>query len=171
MQTPSYIKSLLIKNGKQPLARRVWSIDLQLVWLPFFTATNTVGDTHIAPDALGCPLRLGYDKDGSVKFSKSGRPVTKVAKELSDNIRLIRDNFTAGLVSYSEQVAIEHAEGYMAQLEVAKQAGEPISAKDRNSLALAQADAMEKVIAEAEAQAKPKGRKAKAEVELVGVTA
>ena len=39
-QTPSYIKALLIRNGKKPAVRRVWSIDLETVWLPFFTATK-----------------------------------------------------------------------------------------------------------------------------------
>ena len=62
METPNYIKSLLIPSIKKPQGRRVWSIDLEQVWLPFFTATNTMGDTAIPVDALGCPLRLGYDK-------------------------------------------------------------------------------------------------------------
>src|SRR3990172_124444 len=35
METPSYIKSLLIPNGKKPAGRKVWSIDLETVWLPF----------------------------------------------------------------------------------------------------------------------------------------
>jgi len=83
METPNYIKALLMPNGKKPAGRKAWSIDLETVWLPFFTATNTVGDTHISPDALGAPLRLAYDADGSVKFSKTGRPITKVAKELA----------------------------------------------------------------------------------------
>ena len=177
METPNYIKALLIPNGKKPAGRKVWSIDLEQVWLPFFTATNTVGDTHIAPDALGAPLRLGYNPDGSVKFSKTGRPITKVVKELSDNIRMVRENFVAGLVGYSKSVATDNPEGYTAQVETARLAGEPIVAKDKANLEQAIADAMEKAIAEAEAQAqaqsrrKGKAKKAEAEGELAGVTA
>ncbi|GAJ15229.1 unnamed protein product, partial [marine sediment metagenome] len=62
--TPNYIKSLLLPNAKSPRGRRVWSIDLETAWLPFFTATNTMGDTAIPADALGAPIRLAYDKDG-----------------------------------------------------------------------------------------------------------
>jgi len=177
LETPNYIKALLIPNGKKPAGRKVWSIDLEQVWLPFFTATNTVGDTHIAPDALGAPLRLGYNPDGSVKFSKTGRPITKVVKELSDNIRMVRENFVAGLVSYSKGVATDNPDGYKAQVETAKVAGTPIVAKDKANLEQALADAMEKAIAEAEAQAqaqsrrKGKAKKAEAEGELAGVTA
>ena len=41
-----------------------------------------MGDTAIPSEALGAPLRLGYNKDGTVKFSNSGKPVIRVAKEL-----------------------------------------------------------------------------------------
>lgn len=166
METPNYIKSLLMPNGKKPAGRKVWSIDLETVWLPFFTATNTVGDTHLPPDALGAPLRLGYNPDGSVKFSKTGRPITKVAKDLADCVRMVRENFSAGLQSYAEQVVTDNPEGYKAQVEVAQQAGEPIIAKDRANLDKAIAEAVEKAVAEAEAKAKPKVRgKGKAEPE------
>ena len=73
-KTPQYIKALLKPNGTKPAGRRVWSIDLESVWLPFFTATNTMGDTALAAESLGAPLRLAYDPDGTPKFSKSGRP-------------------------------------------------------------------------------------------------
>ena len=66
MDTPNYIRSLLMPNGNKPRGRRVWSIDLESVWLPFLTATNTVGDTAIPVDALGAPLRLAYNAVGSV---------------------------------------------------------------------------------------------------------
>ena len=86
METPDYIKALLRPNGRKPAGRRVWSIDLETVWLPFFTATNTMGDTAIPHEALGAPLRLAYNADGTVKFSQTGRPVIKVAKEIADMI-------------------------------------------------------------------------------------
>jgi len=161
METPSYIKSLVIPNGKKPAGRRVWSIDLETVWLPFFTATNTMGDTVIPADALGAPLRLAYNADGSVKFSKTGRPVTKVAKDLSDNIRMVRDNFTASLLSYANGVITENPEGYKTQVEQARRAGEPIITRDKQNLDDAIAKMREAELAEAMAQAeteKPRGK-------------
>ena len=132
--TPQYIKNLLMPNSKSPQGRRVWSIDLETVWLPFFTATNAMGDTAIPYDALGCPIRLAYDKDGSVKFGKTGRPVSRVAKPLADSVTLIRQNFTANLQQYAEQVATEKQEDYAKQVELAQKAGQPIVAHDKAEL-------------------------------------
>ena len=119
---------------KQPQGRKVWSIDLQTVWLPFFTATNAMGDTAIPSAALGCPLRLGYDKAGAVRFTPVGRPVIRVAKEISDGVRVVRDNVTANLLSYAGEVQTEHAEEYNAQLQAAVKAGEPIFQHDKAEL-------------------------------------
>jgi hypothetical protein len=148
MNTPNYIKSLLTPNTKKPQGRKVWSIDLETVWLPFFTATNTMGDTAIPSDALGCPMRLAYDKTGAVRFSQAGRPVVRVAKELSDNVRLVRDNFTANLISYAGEVMTVHQTEYRQQVETARKAGEPIAQHDRLELSKAL-----EAKAEAEAQA------------------
>jgi hypothetical protein len=167
-ETPSYIKSLLIPNGKKPVGRKVWSLDLQTVWLPFFTATNAVGDTQLPPDTIGAPIRLALEQDGTVRFSKSGRPVTRVVKPLSDAIRLVRENFAAGLTSYAERIAQENVEAYTLQLDMAKQAGEPILVENAEKLAKAQSDVMEKAMAEA-TQARRKGRKVE-DREPVGVT-
>ena len=113
----TYIKALVTPQAKKAgTSRRVWSIDLETVWLPFFTATNTMGDTAIPHEALGAPLRLGYNKDGTVKFSLAGRPVIRVAKELSDSVRMVRDNFTASLSDYANGVIMENPDGYKAQI-------------------------------------------------------
>jgi len=165
METPTYIKALLLPNGKKPAGRKVWSIDLELVWLPFFTATNTMGDTQIPPDAMGAPLRLAYEQDGSVKFSKTGRPVTKVAKPLSDNIRMVRENFTASLISYANGVIAEMPEAYRTQVELASKAGEPIIKKDRANLQ----EALARIVEQAEAEAKVLPEKDKAPVEQAPV--
>ena len=133
-ETPNYIKSLLLPNPKSPRGRRVWSIDLETVWLPFLTATNTMGDTAIPADALGCPIRLAYDKDGSVKFSKTGRPVSRVAKPISESVTLIRQNFVANLQQYAEQVATDRQKDYAKQVEMATIAGRPIIAHDKVEL-------------------------------------
>ncbi len=157
--TPNYIKSLLTPTTKQPQGRKVWSIDLQQTWLPFFTATNTMGDTAIPSEAIGCPLRLGYDKAGQVRFSQAGRPVIRVAKELSDNVRLVRDNFTANLLNYAGQVIEDNADGYKAQVELARKAGEPIYQHDRSQLDTALKARAEAVAEAGEEEGKSKGRK------------
>ncbi|MBA7468300.1 hypothetical protein ES707_03543 [subsurface metagenome] len=133
-ETPNYIKSLLLPSTKSPRGRRVWSIDLETVWLPFLTATNTMGDTAIPADALGCPIRLAFDKDGSVKFSKTGRPVSRVARPISESVTLIRQNFVANLQQYAEQVAESRQKDYAKQVEMATIAGKPIIAHDKVEL-------------------------------------
>ena len=143
MEMPNYIKSLLIPNGRKPSGRKAWSIDLETVWLPFFTATNVTGDTRIPSEALGAPIRLAYDTDGSVKFSKTGRPITKVVKPIGDSVRMVRENFTAGLLAYANGVITDNPEGYKAQVEMAREAGAPVLTKDRESLQKAMVEAME----------------------------
>lgn len=133
-ETPSYIKALLKPNGGQPRGRKLWSIDLEAIWLPFFTATNAMGDTLIPADALGAPLRLAHDRDGSIKFSASGRPVVKVTKDVQESVRLVRDRFVAGLMDYANAVARENTKGYKAQVEASQRAGLPIIQKDINDL-------------------------------------
>lgn len=152
METPNYIKSLLMPNGRKPAGRRVWSIDLELIWLPFLTATNVMGDTRIPHEALGAPLRLGYDADGSVKFSKSGRPILKVAKDLSDTIRMVRENFTAGLLSYASGVIAKRGNDYKQMVELATKAGQPIVTRDKENLEQAFVLQMEKAVASATEQ-------------------
>ena len=151
-QTPNYIKSLLLPTTKSPQGRRVWSIDLETVWLPFFTATNTMGDTAMPSDALGCPIRLAYDKDGSVKFGRTGRPVTRVAKPISEGVTLIRQNFVANLQQYAEQVAESKPEDYATQLEMANKAGMPILTHDKGELDKAVQAQVEEAMRQAEAQ-------------------
>jgi len=126
-----------------------------------------MGDTAIPSEAIGCPLRLGYDKAGAVRFTQSGRPVVRVAKEIGDSVRLVRDNFTANLLNYTGNVIKDNGEGYKAQIALAKKTGEPIIQHDRQQLhnaleakAKEQAEAVAKAEAEAEAEAvKSKGRK------------
>ncbi|MBA7634319.1 hypothetical protein ES703_41903 [subsurface metagenome] len=169
-ETPNYIKSLLLPNAKSPSGRRVWSIDLETVWLPFLTATNTMGDTAIPYDALGAPIRLAYDKDGSVKFGKTGRPITQVAKPIADSVKLIRQNFVANLQQYAEQVAESKPKEYAKQVETAVMAGKPIIDNDSGKLAkaiqLQQEESMRIAQEQAEAEAPTE---IKPEPELAGV--
>lgn len=149
--TPNYIKTLVIPQAKKAQAsRRVWSIDLETVWLPFFTATNTMGDTAIPSEAIGAPLRLATGKDGSIRISDSGKPVIRVVKDISDMVKLIRENFTAGLMAYSNGVATENPEGYKAEITKAVEAGKPITTHDTTMLL----EYRLKMEAEAKAEAK-----------------
>ncbi len=125
--TPVYIKNLLKPPASQPSSdRRVWSIPLAGVWLPFFVATNTVAETAIAADVLGAPLRLAREQDGTPKFSSKGKPVVRVVKELADQVRLVRENFVAGLMQYAASVQKAMPDEYKAQVEVTRKAGIPI---------------------------------------------
>ncbi|MBA7594932.1 hypothetical protein ES703_01888 [subsurface metagenome] len=175
-ETPNYIKSLLLPSTKSPTGRRVWSIDLETVWLPFLTATNTMGDTAIPADALGCPIRLAFDRDGSVKFSKSGRPVSRVAKPISNSVTLIRQNFVAHLQQYAEQVATDRQKDYATQIEMATIAGKPIIAHDKVELDKAIKLQLEEAMRVAEQEASQETRQEAPETtpepkkELAGVT-
>ena len=158
--TPNYIKSLLLPNAKSPQGRRVWSIDLETVWLPFFTATNTMGDTAIPSDALGSPIRLAYDKDGSVKFSKSGRVVSRVVKPIAESVTLIRQNFVANLQQYAEQVATDRQEDYAKVIEQASIAGKPIIAHDKAELDKAIQLQLEEAMRQAQEETTPEATEA-----------
>jgi hypothetical protein len=154
--TPTYIKSLVTPNtAKKPQGRKVWSIDLETVWLPFFTATNTMGDTIIPSEAIGCPMRLAYDKAGAVRFSQNGKPVVRVAKEVSDSVKMVRDNFVANLLQYTGEVMTSHSEEYTNQLALAEKMGKPIAQHDQAELskaleAIKEAEATQEATTEAE---------------------
>jgi len=149
MPPPAYILNLLRPNGQKQTGRKVWSIDLETVWLPFFTATNTDGLTIIPNEVLGAPLRLGYEADGSVKFNaRTGKPVIKVVKDLSDEIRLVRENFVAGLQQFATSVASKQKEAYGEQARLNVEAGQPIRDRDHEALQRAMAEQIERAIAE-----------------------
>ncbi len=135
VDTPQYVSALLQPIPGRSSDRRVWSIPLAGVWCPFFTATNAAGETAVPAEALGNPLRLALDKDGTPKFSSTGRPVFRVAKDLADQVRIVRDNFVAGLMAYTDTVSKGMTAQYKAQVEAAMKAGEPHAQKDADNLA------------------------------------
>jgi len=165
MEIPNYIAALLQLQPSKPTGRKVWSIDLETVWLPFLTATNTVKATAIPSEALGAPLRLQYEDDGEVKFSKTGRPVVRVAKEIADQVKVVRENFTANLLSFAGAVARKEKDAYKAQVEAAQAAGVPIVARDNEALKAAYDALAEK--AEDEPEVSPNGAKPDAEPQPV----
>jgi hypothetical protein len=140
--TPEYIASLLKPQVKSQ-GRKVWSVDLETVWLPFFTATNTAKATAIPHEALGAPLRLAYNPDKTVKFNeRSGKPVIRVVKELADSVRLVRENFVANLQQYAGSVRKGNPEGYSNEVRLNAEAGKPIVSADREALDKAITEAM-----------------------------
>lgn len=168
INTPSYMKVYKApKTTKQPSERRVWSIGLETVLVPFYTAGNAQGDTAISPEALGAPLRLGYDKTGAVRFTPSGRPVIRVAKEITDAVRLIREDLIASMVNYSGEVIRDNADGYKAQLELNRKLGDPIKVHDERQRDLALKAIADKVAAEAVAEAPEAVTKAVMQAEAV----
>ena len=124
--TPNYVSALLMPHAEAKSDRRVWSVPLLGVWVPFFTATNAAGETDISSDVIGAPIRLQRNQDGTPKFSKNGKLVLRTVKELSDQIRLVRDNFTFGLMAYTENIRKTMPAEYKAQVEAAENAGAPI---------------------------------------------
>lgn len=152
METPEYIKSLHTPTQNRPAGRKVWSIDLNDVLLPYLVSTNANGVTAIPPAAIGAPLRLGYDKAGQVRFSQAGRPTIRIAKEIGDEVKRMRDNFTANLLAYAGRTQKENTDGYNAVVEASKKAGEPIRKYDNTQLSLAIQKRAEAEKAEAEAE-------------------
>ena len=113
-----------------------------------------MGDTAIPLDALGSPIRLAYDKDGGVKFSKAGRPVTKVVKPIADSVTLIRQNFVANLQQYAEQVATDRQSDYAKLIEQSVIAGKPIKDHDKVELDKAIQLQLEEAMRQAQEEAK-----------------
>ncbi len=154
--TPEYIAMLLNPAPSKPQGRKVWSVDLETVWLPFFTASNVMGKTVIPPEALGAPLRLAYGKDGVAKFNpNTGKPVIRVAKELGEGVKMVRENFIANLQHFSATVRKSEPEAYKAEVSASIEAGKPIREADRVAINNAMAEAMAEALArqdKAEAQ-------------------
>lgn len=157
------IASLVKPVAKSPQARRVWSIDLESVLVPYFTACNVTGAMQTKRDALGAPIRLRYDKDGAVKFNDKGRPMTEVARPIRDGVSLIRENLIATMSQYAHAVATERAEQYADERRQCLEAGAPIVNRDKTNLDAALTARLEKQLAEAAAEV---AVQAPAEVEL-----
>ncbi len=112
-------------SGKATV-RRAWSIPVENVWVPFFTATNVMGETNVAPEVLGAPLRLSKTSDGEIRFTKSGRPSVKVESNLNAQIGIVRENFVASLEAYAGTVQHERGEDYAKAVMDAQAAALPI---------------------------------------------
>jgi len=163
-----YIHSILKHVQKKQSDKKVWSIGLNTVWIPFFTASNINGETEITPDALGYPLRLQYDKNtGSVKFSK-GKPIIRVARELADAVSMARLNFEANCLQYATDTAKDNPDAFKKHQALCAKMGTPLRQHDNEELTKALVNMPKPetpktdVIAQAENVIKAKAPKAKA---------
>jgi len=78
-----------------------------------------------------------------VKFNeKSGKPIIRVAKELAESVRLVRENFVANLQNYAGTVRKASPEAYADEVRLNTEAGRPIIVADRAALDKAMAEAM-----------------------------
>jgi hypothetical protein len=127
--TNADVKSMLKPTLKKGGDKRAWSIPVSTTGVPFFTATNTKGLTSMEPDVLGAPLRLAKDKDGTIKFSKAGRPMTRVHPVLTEQVKVARENYEANLLAFVGHVASEMPDAYKSQVELAQRAAEPVTAQ------------------------------------------
>jgi hypothetical protein len=135
MITSEYVASLFKPRTPKGTGRKVWSIDLESVWLPFFTATNTARITAIPHESLGAPLRPAYNADGSIKFNeRTGKPIIRVQKDIADNVKLVRENLVANLLQYVGQVRNENPEEYSTEVKLNREAGLPIIENDNRNL-------------------------------------
>ena len=128
--TPDYIKALLVPPTSGGASRRAWSIDVESTWVPFFTATNVMGETTLPEEVLGAPIRLAKSPDGDVRFTKTGRPIMRVAPELNAQIGIVRENFVAGLQAYTGSVMEERPDAYGLQVKANQDAGNPLIDQD-----------------------------------------
>lgn len=121
--------------------RRVWSIPLAAVWVPYFTSTNARAKTRLAPEVLGAPLRLAKKEDGSIRFNKAGKPVLRVVSEMNAQIRTVRENLVSDLLADVAQTQKTHAAEFKAQVEAAQKAGAVIlDAQVREVMALIESE-------------------------------
>ncbi len=133
-KSPSFISALVTPGPGSNSGKKSWSIDVESVWVPFFTATNAQGDTDVSPETLGAPIRLATDKAGAVRFTPTGRPSMRIAPELSQQIRVVRENFVASLQNYTGTVIEENGDAYRHQVERNQAAATPLLEQDTKML-------------------------------------
>ena len=129
-----FIKAMVATRPNSGPEKKSWGIGVENVLVPFFTATNAMGETDVSPDALGAPVRLATNKDGTVRYSNNGRPSTRVAPEITNQVKLMRENFIGSLMDYTGQVVEDNPEAYQAAVLRNQQAGQPILEADTRLL-------------------------------------
>jgi len=132
------IKTLLKPSPEKAKDKNVRGLPLNGLWIPFFTATNATGESNVDRSALGAPMQLVVNKDGTakVKVDDDGteRVQYKVAKAVNDSVKTVMDNFAFGLMTFTEAVKKSHPEQYKAEIEAARKAGEKVRAHEEETL-------------------------------------
>jgi hypothetical protein len=158
MDNKNWIDSIIQPIGaEKQTTRRVKSFDVALL-VNFGIALNVEGKMNIPLEAIGAPLRLATAKDGSVKFSASGKPSVKVAKEIVAFGTMIHTNIVKGIMADTARVFAEQEEAVKLTIQKAGKAAEPILRADAAALeatyaARAKAEAEAEAVAKAEAEA------------------
>ena len=109
-------------------------------------------------------MRLAKAKDGSIRFSQSGRPSMKVAQELNSQITIVRENFVAGLQTYTGMVQQERPDAYSEQVMANQLAALPILEKAQLDVAEAIEEAR-RILRERQGEAAPASDEPEAETE------
>ena len=102
---PNSVIGILYWGRKQMPKKKfnIDSIDLETLWLPFLNATNGILETDIPHEAINTPIELALDPDGKPKFRRNGRLLTKLNKQVDNNIKLVKRNFK----NYYTELSIE----------------------------------------------------------------
>jgi len=145
-----FITALLAPSKGSRGSRRAWGIDVETVWVPFFTATNVEGTTTLPDDVLGAPIRLAKTKDGEVRFDNNGRPRTRVAPELNAQVTLVKENLVSAMMARVGLVMEELPDAYRKQVAAAQEAGQVVIDQQTHEVA----DAAEMLRLQQEADAK-----------------
>jgi hypothetical protein len=155
-QAHAFMASVLAPTGRSKAGKKAWSIDVETTWVPFFTAGRVLKDKKGRPlcdlpdDVLGAPIRLAVDKQGAVKFGANGRPVTRLAAELKEQIDIARDNYIVSLQALTAVAMEESPEEYREV--VARQQAAAVPVFEREAEMVAEAERMQ-LISEAAARA------------------
>lgn len=131
------ITSLLRPVVKKTGGRKVWGLDLETTLVPFFTAEAVEGHAYIPPEVLGCPVRLQRNEDGEVKFTKTGKPVIRIAQEMGSMVRAMRDNLELNLQAHAVEVKTANPDKYAQAVKLNMTLGKPIAEKDALDLTAA----------------------------------
>ena len=128
------VHTLMKPSPNKVKDRSVWGLPLQQLWIPFFMATNTVGESHINAGSLGCPLRLAVGKDGVPKLKDDGTPRYTVDKEISNAVKTVKDNFAFGLMAFIASTQKAMPNEYKAQVEATQTEGAKVQEQDQTVL-------------------------------------
>jgi len=97
--------SSLVRQGPAPRSsKKLWGGDVETQWVPFFSATNVLGDTAISDTSMGAPIITPIGEDGVPKFNRNGEPVRQVQTEIRRAVSSVQASFFAGLAQFAGEV-------------------------------------------------------------------